>query len=102
VDAITTLSPLAQFGAVGFTFLGSMIAFARGWVYSGKAVDKMVEGYLRVDKSKDEIITDLKAAMAASERRNDVLSLQVAHLLEIGKTSNAVLQSLPGGTGVVS
>jgi hypothetical protein len=91
------LSPWVQFGAVGFLFIGSMIAFARGWVYSGKAVDKMVEGYVRVDQAKDGIIVDLKAAIAASERRNEMLNDQVSQLVELGKTSNAVLTSLPGG-----
>jgi hypothetical protein len=94
------LAPFVQFGAVGVVFLGSMFAFARGWVYSGKAVDKMVEGYGAVIKGKDEVIVDLKAAVAASERRNDMLSAQVSQLVELGKTSNAVLTALPGGRAV--
>lgn len=102
MDPLTALSPLAQFGAVGFTFIMSMIAFARGWVYSGKAVEKMIEGYGAVIEGKDEVITDLKAAIAASERRNEMLSTQVSHLVEIGKTGNAVLTALPGGKAVAS
>lgn len=97
MDALSELSPFAQFGLVGTLVIMTLLAFARGWVFSRKSVEDMIQVYKDRIEDKNAAITDLKAAIAASEERNEMLNRQVAQLVELGRTSNAVLNSLPGG-----
>lgn len=97
MDSLTDASSWTQFGLAGFIFLLLMMAFARGWVFSRKSVEDMIRVYEGRLDDKNAVIADLKAAVAASERRNDMLSAQVGQLVELGRTSNAVLNALPSG-----
>lgn len=96
MDALATLSPFAQFGALGVVLIGTLIAFSRGWVYSRKSVDDLIRVYKERIVDKNETIADLKAAVTASEERNEMLTKQVGQMVELGRTSNAVLHALPG------
>lgn len=86
-----------QFGLAGLIFLLGLLAFGRGWVFSRKSVEDMIRVYDGRLEDKNSVIADLKAAVEASDKRNEMLSLQVAKLVELGRTSNAVLTALPGG-----
>lgn len=97
MDALSELSPFAQFGLVGTLVVMTLLAFARGWVFSRKSVEDMIQVYRDRIEDKNAAIADLKAAVAASEERNEMLNRQVAQLVELGRTSNAVLSALPGG-----
>lgn len=93
MDALKDLVPFLNLGVGGIVVL----AFIRGWIFSKAQVEALVESYKERLQDQKSQLSDAKAAYAASEARNEALGRQVAQLVELGRTSNAVLSALPGG-----
>lgn len=63
-----------------------------GKLLPGATVDRLLS-------ARDERITELKAALEASEKRAQILAEQNAELLEIGRTTEQLMRALPSPTG---
>lgn len=90
--------PWSNMGA-GVIVAAGVIAMIRGLLMPRSTVERLIDGYEARLKDRDEQIKELKTRAAMVDARNDLLVEQVRQLMEVGRTTNAVLTSLPVAKG---
>ena len=89
---------LGAWGSLGaFSGLVALVvtSIIRGWLKPKASVDELVAQLEKRLADRDELIKEQRKTIEAQDRRNDLLSEQVRQLVEVGHTSNAVLQAIP-------
>lgn len=93
MDPLNNILPWANLGVGGLILFG----FIRGWIYSTRGIQRIIDTYEARLADKDAHIEELRAWAKASDARNDLLAEQVRQLVEVGHTTRALLASLPAG-----
>lgn len=86
--------PWPSIGAGALVSL-AVISIYRGWLWTKPAVDKLCNRYDKELENKDKELEFWRQAFQAADKRNDKLADYVQELMEVARTSNAALSSLP-------
>lgn len=89
------LAAWVQLGLAGGMLVTLAVALTKGWLWTGPSVAKVTEQQEARLADRDETIKELKEANVLLRKTNDTLATTVKESLEIGRTSNAALTSLP-------
>lgn len=94
-EILEALGPWGQLGLIVTLVAMIVTGFVKGWIFTSTSVEwqnKHLEARL---KDKDEIIVELRAANAMHLETNRVNSESIKELVEIARTTNAVISALP-------
>jgi hypothetical protein len=94
-EVMDALGPWGQLGLIVGTVMLVITGFARGWLRPSSSVDreqKHLEGRLA---DKDKIIEQLTTANDTLLKTNQIQAKTITQFIEVGRTSNAALASLP-------
>lgn len=87
--------PWVQIGSVAGILGLLALSLIRGWLWTSRSVDKVMDQVEKRLKDKDDTIAELRRANMALDARNDLIAEQLRELMELGRTSAAALSSLP-------
>lgn len=94
-EVMDALGPWGQFGIL-VTMVGLVVtSLVRGWLRPVSSVDREIKHLEARLSDRDDTIKELKEANVLLRKTNDTLATAVKESLEIGRTSNAALTSLP-------
>ena len=94
-EILDALGPWGSLGLIVGLVAMVVTGFVKGWIFTKTSIEwqnKHLEARL---KDKDEIITELRAANQAHMETNRTNSASIQELVELARTTNAVLTSLP-------
>lgn len=91
-DPFLTWIGLASGGGI---FTALMVALFRGWIWVKPSVDELKARHAEAIATRDEQITYWRDAYQRADERNDELTDHIGEMVQVARTSNAVLTALP-------
>lgn len=71
------------------------VALWRGWIWTRPSVDELRSQHKLAIEDKDQQIREWREAYLNADARNDKLAEYLREMVDVAKTSNAALTSLP-------
>lgn len=94
VEELPIIGPFADFGSWLLIVVLVITSMLKGWLWPTKQVTALIEAYDKIISDKDQQIADWKAAYEAATKRGDILVESQREVLELGKNTNYMVQSI--------